>query len=120
VNDSNVPRVKRGADRTIDLNGGSERLSDRVVRRELSGLDSRFQACIEIAARYSEDDLPSGQVSYLLEIESSGRVRGVDVNVPSGLRVFSLPACVRKALHSHRFPAFDGPMMQAEGSFRVE
>jgi hypothetical protein len=120
IDDAHIPSLGQAGTRSIDLDAGSERLSDRVIRRELFSLDAEFQQCIETAARHSEAELASGQISYDLEISSSGKVRAVDISVPKRLRVFSLPACVRTAIYQHRFPEFDGPTMRAEGNFRVE
>ena len=119
VDDSHVPRFDRKAPKTLDLDAGSERLSDAVVNRELAKLDRKFQSCIATAAQHSDDAL-QGTLRYELGIGSNGRVTGVNVKAPAGLKVFGIVPCVRKAIHGHRFPAFDGPTMGVEGSFHVD
>ncbi len=119
INDSGVPRFNRKSAKTIDLDAGSERLSDRVVNQELAKLDSRFQRCVATAAIYSDDAL-RGSLNYELGIAGSGKVTGVNVKAPGSLKVFGIVPCVRKAIHGHRFPSFDGPTMGVEGSFRVD
>jgi hypothetical protein len=119
VDDSRVPRFNRGASKTIDLDAGSERLSDRVVNQELAKLDRRFQRCVSTAANYTEDPI-RGTLRYELGISGSGKVTGVNVNAPKSLQVFGIVPCVRKAIHGHRFPSFDGPTMGVEGSFQVD
>lgn len=119
VDDSNVPRFNPTRDRTIDLDGGSARLSDAVIDRELSKLDKPFQRCIATAAKHSDEDLPGGSIRYELGIAGSGKVTGVNVKAPAKLQVFGIVPCVRKAVYDHRFPSFDGPEMSAKSSFSI-
>jgi hypothetical protein len=119
VDDSHIPRFNPNADRTIDLDAGSERLSDAVIDRELAKLDPDFQRCITTAAKHSADELPHGTIRYELGIAGSGKVTGVNVKAPSGLKVFGIVPCVRKAVYDHRFPKFDGPTMSAKNSFSI-
>jgi hypothetical protein len=118
VDDSSVPRFRGDADQTIDLDSGSERLSDTAIDRELSALDGAFQECIrDGVARVGE--LGSGRVSYEFGIGSDGRVTGVNATAPAHLVDAGIVPCVRRAVFRHRFPRFDGPTMSASSSFSI-
>jgi hypothetical protein len=117
--DSDVPSFDSKADRNIDLKAGSERLGDAVVDRELAKLDPAFQRCVEKAAARSETELGAATVRFTLGIGNDGRVSGVNVRAPAPLPSLGLVACVRKAIHAHRFPGFDGPSMSAKSSFSI-
>ena len=119
VDDSKVPRFNPTADRTIDLNAGSERLSDSVVDRELRKLDSKFQGCVRTAATHA-DDLGTGTVTMKFGVGGNGKVTGVNASAPANLAKWGIVPCVRKSVHQHRFPTFDGPVMRVESSFRVD
>lgn len=120
VDDSNIPQFKGGTDQTIDMKGGSERLKDRVVDQHLRRLENRFQKCLETAAQYSDDYVGGGTIKYQFRIEGSGKVSSVTAKAPAKLEVFGIIPCVRKAIHTHQFPSFDGPSMVVESSFRVD
>lgn len=120
VDDSRIPQFQRGQDQEIDMKGGSERLKDRVVDQHLRQLESRFQKCIATAAEYSDAYVGGGTIKYEFRIEGSGKVSSVTAKAPAQLEVFGIVPCVRKAVYTHKFPAFDGPSMAVDSSFRVD
>ena len=119
VDDSAVPRFDPTKDRVFGEGTGSERLSDRTINRELAKLDGAFQACVTRAANASDGPLGPATVRYQFGVAPSGKVTGVNVTAPKVLRDLQVAACVRVALHRHRFPAFDGVEMSATGSFSL-
>ncbi len=118
VNDRHVPRYNRKAAKKIDLDAGSERLSDRVINVELGKLDRRFQKCITTAVQYSDAEV-HGRLDYELGVSGTGKVTGVNVRAPASLKVYGIVPCVRATIFKLRFPAFDGPTMGVESSFDV-
>ena len=117
--DDKVPRFDPKATKTLDMNAGSERLSDRVVNRELRELDRAFEDCVRKAAGLT-DELGTGKVSLSFGVKGSGRVSGVNARAPTNLKAVGVDACARKAVYEHRFPGFDGPDMSVTASFDVE
>ncbi len=117
--DSHVPEYDANKTQVIDLKAGSERLDDSVVNTHLRRLEPKFNACIEIAAEHSTDELRGGEVDFTFTIAGTGKVESVTVKAPAHLRVFGIVPCLRNALASHRFPKFDGPTMGVDYSFRV-
>ena len=120
VDDSNVPRHQPNRDQVLDMKGGTERLGDRDVTRHMRGLEPTFNNCLATAASFSDEDLGGGSIEFQLNVEPSGKVSGVDVAAPKNLRVYGIVPCLRKAVHSSRFPTWDGPPMDVEYRFRVE
>ena len=119
VDDSRVPEYDANKTQVIDMKAGTERLDDEVVRAHLRRLEPAFNRCIETAAQHSDEDIGGGEVDFAFGIAPSGKVDGVSVKAPSQLRVFGIVPCLRRALADHRFPAFDGPTMGVDYSFRV-
>lgn len=117
--DGHVPRFDANADQSISMSDGSGRLSDAQINRELAKLDPAFNACITAAAA-RVDELGTGKVSYSFGVDGKGKVTGVNASAPANLRDAGVIPCVRKAIHGHRFPAFDGPTMKVKSSFRVD
>ncbi|RMG95641.1 MAG: hypothetical protein D6705_13080 [Deltaproteobacteria bacterium] len=118
--DRHVPAYRDDRGQVIDENSGSERLSDRAVRRHMRTLEPAFNRCIEKAAMASDEDLGSGTVSFRINVDPDGKVAGVSVDAPKNLRVFGIVPCMRIAVHRSRFPTWNGPPMRVEYSFRVE
>lgn len=119
VDDSHVPRFNPQAEQSMDMNSGTGRLSDRQVDSELAKLDSTFRGCVREAAKYA-DDLGSGTVKIKFGVDGEGKVTGVNVSAPANLAAWGIVPCTRKAVYGHRFPAFDGPIMRVESSYRVD
>ena len=118
--DSRVPEYRDDRTSVIDEHSGSERLSDRAVRRHMRGLEPAFNRCIEKAALASDEDLGSGQIAFRINVDPDGKVAGVSVDAPKNLRVYGIVPCMRLAVFRSRFPTWDGPPMRVEYSFRVE
>lgn len=118
-NDAHVPRFDPDADQTISMSDGSGRLSDSQVDRELAKLDKDFQRCV-LDANKRVAELGTGRVSMKFGVDGKGKVTGVNVSAPSNLKDAGIVPCVRNAIHGHRFPAFDGPVMKVSSSFTVD
>ncbi len=118
--DSRVPPYDDARGQTIGEGSGSERLSDRAVRRHMATLEPAFNRCIARAAEASPDELGAGRIAFDINVEPDGKVSGVSVHAPKNLRVFGIVPCMRLAVHGSRFPRWDGPPMRVEYSFRVE
>lgn len=116
-NDGAIPRYR--ADRLENIGEGTERLSDRRVRQELSTVEPDFNNCLSRASALTDAEL-SGQVTFQIGIEPSGKVWGVNARVPSSWDVPGLRACFRNAVYDHRFPSWDGQPMGVDYHFRVD
>ncbi len=115
--DGHIPRYR--ANRTEQLGEGSERLSDRKVRQQMSTLEPAFNRCLERASQVTDVAL-TGTVSFTVGIEPSGKVWGVNARLPSSWGVSGLRACFRKVVFGHRFPSWDGPSMGVDYHFEVD
>lgn len=117
VDDSRIPEFSNGA-QTIDLNAGSERLTDAVVRGEMRALTPRFQRCIaDVSAAYPE---VRGAVKIKARVLGSGKVESVSATAPASIRESGAIPCIRKAVFDHRFPSFDGPSSAIDLQFDVD
>ena len=94
---------------TLDLKAGSERLSESELDRHFAQVTPQIQRCVTTASAYG--DIPAGSLKFKLRILPSGKVESVSITAASGLRVWGIPSCARKAVYDHRFPAFDGAAM---------
>jgi hypothetical protein len=87
---------------------GGERLSDATFRAEMKELRGAFDRCIGDA--FARDpSLTGGTVEFELGIAATGKVSGVNAKGPSRLADAGGVACLRLAVHKHRFPRWDGP-----------
>lgn len=118
VDDRGIPAYSEG-DRTIDLGAGSERLGADVLDAQLRRLTPKFQGCIRDAALRGSV-VGSGTITIKVTIAASGKVEGVSASAPAALQAPGIIPCVRKSVHDHRFPSFDGPSMNATLRFDVE
>ncbi len=117
--DSNVPGYDPKASKGLDMNAGTERLSDMEIRRHLSKLEPKFNKCIETSALAHESAL-LGELDFVLSIEPSGKVGGVTVKASGNLAKAGVVPCARKVVYGHRFPSFDGSTMGVDYSFKVD
>lgn len=120
VDDSAVPKYSANRTQVIDMKGGSERLDDVVVNKHLRRLEGNVDACIATAAQHSAEEIKGGDIDIVFSIEPNGKVSGVTAKAPGHLKVLGIVPCVRKAIHSHRFPAFDGPSMGVDYTFSIK
>ncbi len=109
VDDSKIPQFSNADAQTLDLNAGSERLSESDLDRHFAQVTPQIQRCVTTASAYG--DIPPGSLKFKLRVLPSGKVESVSVTAASGLRVWGIPSCARKAVYDHRFPAFDGAAM---------
>jgi hypothetical protein len=120
IDDSHVPKYDPDRVQHIDMKSGTERLADSTIREHLRRLEPKFNACIETAALHSEDEIRPGRIDFVLSIEKTGKVSGVNVKAPKHLTVFGIVPCLRTTVFDHRFPSYDGPPTGVDYSFRVE
>lgn len=118
--DSHVPEYNAKKTKNLDLNAGSERLSDRIVNQHLSRIEPALNRCVEKAAAASDDPIGPGSIALTLSIAGTGKVSSVSAKASPKLRVFGIVPCVRRAVHAHKFPSFDGPTMGVDYSFKVD
>jgi len=118
VDDARIPRHDATATRTLDPNAGSERLDDAIVRSHLRKLEPAFDRCIADAAAAGVT-VPSGRVEFDFGVQATGKVSGVTARAPAGIQSTGVVSCLRKVVFDHRFPAFDGPMMDVEYAFEI-
>jgi hypothetical protein len=116
VDDSKIPQFSNAEPQTLDLKAGSERLSESELDRHFAQVTPNIQRCVTTASAYG--DIPAGSLKFKLRILPSGKVESVTLTAASGLRVWGIPSCSRKAVYDHRFPAFDGAAMAV--SFGVD
>lgn len=116
--DSAIPRYDPKRVQSIGEGAGSERLADRTIRQHLDRIEPAINRCIEEYADAGVD-IGSGQVSFEIGIEPSGKVWGITATAPAKLKKSGVVACMRKRIHAHRFPTWDGPSMGVDYSFDV-
>lgn len=109
IDDSKIPQFSNAEAQTLDLNAGSERLSESELDRHFAQVTPQIQRCVTTASAYG--DIPAGSLKFKLRVLPSGKVESVSLTAASGLRVWGIPSCARKAVYEHRFPAFDGAAM---------
>lgn len=118
VDDSRIPEFSNAEPQALDLKAGNERLSEPVLDRHFAQVTPTIQGCVVTASRYGE--VGAGSLRFKLRVLPSGKVESVSVTAPASLRVWGIPACARKAVFEHRFPAFDGAAMGVNFSVDVE
>jgi len=117
VDDSHIPAFSNGP-QALDLNGGSERLSDAQVRGVVRKLTPKFQRCVGAA---STGDTPlRGKVKITARVNGDGKVSQVSATAPASIRDSGAVPCIRKAVFDQRFPTYDGPSMGVDLSFEVD
>lgn len=116
VDDSKIPQFSNAEPQTLDMKAGTERLSESELDRHFAQVTPNIQRCVTTASAYG--DIPAGSLKFKLRILPSGKVESVSLTAGSGLKVWGIPGCSRKAVYDHRFPAFDGAAMAV--SFGVD
>jgi hypothetical protein len=117
VSDRHIPAYDAKAT-TVLGDAGSERLDDATVRRELRGLEPAFDRCIADAVTAGVS-VGSGRVDFVFGLTASGKVDGVTAKAPAAIRESGVVSCLRKVIHDHRFPRYDGPPMGVDYSFEI-
>lgn len=118
VDDSKIPAFSNADPQVLDLKAGSERLDERTLDQHFARVSPAIQTCVTTASRYGE--VGSGNLAFKLRLLPTGKVESVSVTAPASLRVWSIPACARKAVYQHRFPTFDGPAMAVTFSVDID
>ncbi|MEZ4385072.1 MAG: hypothetical protein R3A79_27330 [Nannocystaceae bacterium] len=117
VDDSHIPQFSN-APQALDMNGGSERLTDGQVSAAIRTLTPRFQRCIADAS--TGDVELRGKVKITARVVGSGKATQVSASAPAAIRDSGAIPCVRKAVFDHRFPSYDGPSMGVDMAFEVD
>lgn len=117
VDDSHIPAFSNGP-QALDLNGGSERLSDAQVRGVVRKLTPKFQRCVGDAS--TGDTALRGKVKITARVNGDGKVSQVSATAPAAIRDSGAVPCIRKAVFDQRFPTYDGPSMGVDLSFEVD
>lgn len=118
VDDRHIPHFSNDKAQALDLNAGSERLSESVLDRHFAQITPTIQGCVTTASRHGE--VGSGRLSFKLRILPSGKVESVSVKAPASLQAWGIPPCARKAVFDHRFPAFDGASMGVDFAVDID
>ena len=108
VDDSAIPAFEPERTRDTNMYSGEERLSDGTLFRHIERATEQVFACLDVAACYSEGDVAGGDIEFSLEVEPTGKVRGVDVQTTTELARLGVAACAREAIYKTEFPAYDG------------
>lgn len=118
VDDRSIPEFSADKTQTIDLEGGSERLSEVVLDKHFARITPQIQDCVATASRYGE--IGRGRLAVKLRILPSGKVESVSVKAPASLQVWGIVPCARKAVFDHRFPSYDGPSLGVDFGVDVD
>lgn len=118
VDDSKIPDFSDAEPQVLDLKAGSERLDERTLDQHFARVTPEIQRCVTTASRYGE--IGAGSLRFKLRVLPSGKVESVTITAPASLRVWSIPACARKAVYQHKFPSFDGPAMAVSFSIDID
>ncbi len=117
-NDASVPKYDPDRGSSIGENAGSERISDRTIRQHLSRFEPRLNECIEQLAEAGVE-IGSGQVSFDIGIDPSGKVWGVTAHAPKAIASTGVVACMRLKIAKYKFPSWDGPPLGVEYSLEI-
>jgi hypothetical protein len=117
VDDSHIPQFSN-APQALDMNGGSERLTDSQVSAAVRKLTPKFQRCIGDASTGGAE--LRGKVKITARVVGSGKATQVSATAPAAIRDSGAIPCIRKAVYDHRFPSYDGPSMGVDLTFEVD
>ncbi len=118
VDDRGIPEVDDNRTQVMDLKAGSERLSQTVIDQHIGQITPAIQRCIAAAGSAGEE--ARGKLSFRLQINPSGKVEAVSLTPPKAISTTNIPACARKAVYDHRFPAFDGMAMTVRFAVEID
>ena len=111
VDDSGVAAYDPNAATVLDMNAGSERLSDDRLMAEMAKIEHKINECLSLASCYN-GGLPGGTIDFQFRIQGkTGRVDGVNVKTPEALNVYGVVPCTRKVIWDYTFPKFNGQQM---------
>jgi hypothetical protein len=111
VDDKKIPQYDPNVARRLDMNSGEEQLSEPVLMSNMRDVEYEINKCLSLAACYQGQSLPSGQIDFQFRLGGDGKVESITVTAPTGLSIFGVVPCARKAVFDHQFPTFDGPGM---------
>ena len=75
--------------------------------------------CLAKAACYQGSILPNGRIDFTFRLLGTGKVESISVVAPTGLSVFGIIPCARKAVVDHVFPTYDGPAMTVKYNIEI-
>ena len=120
VDDSSIPSYDPNKATVLDMNAGSERLSEERLMVEMRTIEHELNKCLGIASCYN-NGLGSGRIDFEFRVlGKSGQVDGVNVTAPEELSIYGIVPCTRAAIHDHRFPTFDGQQMVVNYSVELD
>ena len=120
VDDSAIPAYDPNNATVLDMNAGSERLSDTQLTAQMRHIEHKINACLSLASCHN-NGLGSGAISFEFRVVGkTGRVDGVNILAPEELQIFGIVPCLRKAVWEHNFPTFNGQHMVVKYSVELD
>jgi len=120
VDDSAIPAYDPKKATVLDMNAGSERLSDTQLAAQMRQIEHKINSCLSLASCHN-NGLGSGTIGFEFRVTGkNGSVDGVNVTAPEELQVFGIVPCVRKAIADHTFPTFQGQQMVVNYSVELD
>ncbi|MEM9457471.1 MAG: hypothetical protein AAGF11_25045 [Myxococcota bacterium] len=118
VDDGHVPGLDPQRSRLTNMDAGDETIHNEALLQLLNHATTEVLTCVSVSACYDERALESGSIDLLFEVAPDGDVRGVDVELTTGLDHTGVRECARLAIWDTDFPAFDGADMVV--SYRLD
>ncbi|MBK9756726.1 MAG: hypothetical protein IPO88_25145 [Nannocystis sp.] len=121
VDDKSIAQFDPDAARRVDLNGngGDEQLNEAVLNSHMRDVEYAINDCLAKAACYQGSSLPNGRMDFTFRLLGTGKVESITVAAPTGLSVFGIIPCARKAVVDHVFPTYDGPAMTVKYNIEI-
>jgi len=120
IDDSAIAAYNPDKATVLDMQAGTERLSDTQLAGQMRQIEHKINACLSLASCHN-NGLGSGSLGFEFRIAGkSGRVDGVNITAPEELQVFGIVPCVRKAIWDHPFPTFNGQHMVVNYSVELD
>ena len=121
VDDKSIPQFDPNAARAVDMNGtgGDATLDESLLNANMREVEYAINECLATAACYQGSGLPNGRIEFQFRLRGTGKIESVTVAAPTGLSVFGVVPCSRKAIADHVFPTFDGPPMTVRYSIEI-
>lgn len=119
--DSGVPEFDPNAEQVIDPRSGGERPDEAQLLDAFQHQFDAFDACVAQAKRTRDEHLP-GDVDVAVLLDPGGKSPlGVNATLPERVHHRKpLKECLRSAVASAAYPAYDGPPVVVEFSFELD
>ena len=121
VDDRSIPQFDPDAPRPVDMNGnnGDEQLNESLLNANMRDIEYAINECLATAACYQGSSLPDGRIDFVFRLPGTGKIDAITVTAPTGLAVFGVVPCARKAIAEHSFPSYDGPPMTVRYNIQI-